>query len=87
MVELDLYIEGQLALRLRCQGGQSPARHMGKLEKKAVKLGNHKTCPAMKKQEQRREVTLPWHSAYTGICAISTYVHIHTPPHTHIHTC
>ena len=51
MVELDLYIEGQLALRLRCQGDQSPARHMGKLEKKAVELGNHKTCPAMEKQD------------------------------------
>lgn len=82
-----MYIEGQMALRLRCQGDQSPARHLGKLEKKTVKLGNHKTCPAMEKQEQRRQVTLSWRLAYTGICAISTCVHTHTDPHTHIHTC
>ena len=39
----------------------------------------------MEAQEQRRQVTLPWRSACTGICAISTCVHTHTPTPTHPH--
>ena len=59
MVELDLCIKGQLAIRLKCQGDQSTARLKGKVVEEGDEIRESTKRATMGKQEQRRPARLP----------------------------
>lgn len=80
VVELDLCIKGQFALRLKCQGDQSTARLKGKVVEEGDEIRESTKRATMEKQEQRRPARLP-HGAQPAPGNVP-FPHIFTHPQT-----
>lgn len=80
MVELDLCIKGQFALRLKCQRDQSTARLKGKVVEEGDEIRESTKRATMEKQEQRRPARLP-HGAQPAPGNVP-FPHIFTHPQT-----